>query len=52
LEIIDIHAHIFPDKIAAKASDSIGKFYDIPMRHDGTASTLLSLAEESGITAL
>ena len=31
MKIIDAHAHIFPDKIAVKASESIGHFYDIPM---------------------
>lgn len=47
--IIDTHAHIFPDKIAAKASDSISKFYDIPMDSDGTVSTLLRLGLEAGV---
>ncbi len=47
--IIDTHAHIFPDKIAAKASDSISKFYDIPMDSDGTVSTLLELGREAGV---
>jgi uncharacterized protein len=41
LSIIDFHAHIFPDKIAAKASSVIGEFYGIPMKHDGTVSTLV-----------
>lgn len=44
--IIDSHAHIFPDKIAAKASRSIGDFYDIPMKYDGTLETLLSRGAE------
>ena len=29
--IIDAHAHIFPDKIAKKATDAIGDFYGIQM---------------------
>jgi hypothetical protein len=33
--IIDAHAHIYPNKIAEKATDTIGKFYDIPMQHVG-----------------
>lgn len=45
--IIDAHCHIYPDKIAQKASDSTGRFYDIPMCLDGKISTLL----EHGITA-
>lgn len=48
--IIDIHAHIFPDKIALKATDSIEKFYEIvPMSGDGTVDTLLRLGDEAGV---
>ena len=32
MEIIDAHAHIYPEKIAAKATDTIGIFYDIKKR--------------------
>lgn len=49
MKIIDIHAHIFPDRIAAKASAAIGEFYDIPMQFDGTLGTLLALGDESGV---
>ena len=49
MRIVDIHAHIFPDKIARKASDAIGEFYNIPMKFDGTVSTLLSLNERFGV---
>jgi uncharacterized protein len=49
LRIVDIHAHIFPDKIARKAALAIGDFYDIPMKFDGTVSTLLELDDKSGI---
>ena len=31
MDIIDFHAHIYPDKIAEKASHSVGEFYSIPM---------------------
>lgn len=47
--IIDAHAHIFPEKIAAKAAVGIGDFYNIPMDSNGTLSTLLKLCDESGI---
>ena len=40
-KIIDAHCHIYPDKIAQKASESTGSFYDIPMCLDGKISTLL-----------
>lgn len=48
--IIDCHCHIYPEKIALKAVESIGKFYDIPMRNDGTLQTLISESEKNGIT--
>ena len=47
--IIDAHAHIFPEKIAAKAAVGIGDFYDIPMDNDGTLDTLLKLSDEAGV---
>ncbi|HOQ06873.1 MAG TPA: amidohydrolase family protein [Clostridiales bacterium] len=40
-EIIDIHAHIFPGRIAEKAVSSIGKYYGIKMSHKGTVEDLL-----------
>lgn len=48
--IIDSHTHVYPDKIAQKAADSIGKFYDINMSLDGSVSTLLNVMEESGVS--
>lgn len=39
--VIDGHAHIYPDGIAAKAAKGIGDFYDIEMAGDGTAGGLL-----------
>jgi predicted TIM-barrel fold metal-dependent hydrolase len=47
--VIDSHTHIFPAKIAVKASQNIGSFYDIPMRYDGTLETLLKLGEKEHI---
>lgn len=40
--IIDFHAHIFPEKIAEKASKSIGDFYTSPMKYNGTVEKLLT----------
>ncbi len=48
-KIIDAHCHIYPDKIAQKASDSTGAFYDIPMHMDGKTSTLLQYGTAAGI---
>ena len=47
--IIDIHAHVFPDKIAVKASENTGKFYGLPRGYDGTVSQLTAFQDEAGI---
>ena len=51
MEIIDAHAHIYPEKIAEKATDAIGKFYDIKMETSvGTTDKLLEDGKKAGIT--
>lgn len=47
--IIDAHCHIYPDKIAVKASESTGHFYGISMYADGTVATLIEKADKAGI---
>ena len=47
--IIDAHAHIFPDKIAAKAVKGIGSFYDLKMYHNGTLEELFESGAKAGI---
>ncbi len=47
-KIIDAHCHIYPDKIAQKASDSTGNFYKIPSLLDGKTSTLLEHGKMAG----
>ena len=49
-EIIDAHAHIFPGKIAQRASGSIGKFYDLPMRYTGYPHELVESGDAIGVT--
>ena len=46
--IIDAHAHIFPDKVAARAADGISSFYNLKVRFDGTVDSLLKITEEAG----
>ncbi|NMA95873.1 MAG: amidohydrolase [Clostridiales bacterium] len=46
--IIDIHAHVFPEKIAKKASSSTGDYYGIEMYGDGTVQDLLEKGEKIG----
>ena len=50
MQITDIHAHVFPDPIAGKASDSIGEFYHMPVRQEGTVGQLLEAEKEAGIS--
>lgn len=50
MEVFDSHAHIYPEKIATRASDAIGKFYDLEMDCNGTAESLLRLGKEAGIS--
>ena len=49
MKIIDAHTHIFPDKIALRASGNIGAFYGISMYTDAMVQTLLK--EEATIGA-
>lgn len=48
-KIIDAHCHIYPDKIAEKASLGTGTFYGIDMKYDGKISTLNEVAKRAGI---
>ncbi len=49
MKIFDAHCHIFPVKIAAKASANIGNFYGIPMSFDGSVETLMKLYNKVGV---
>ncbi len=50
--IIDSHCHIYPDRIALKAVESVDRFYDgLPTEpHDGTVRTLTESGKRAGIT--
>lgn len=48
--IFDTHCHIFPDKIALKASGATGDYYGVKMRHPGTVEVLRSAAGAAGVT--
>ncbi|MDR0602470.1 MAG: amidohydrolase family protein [Treponema sp.] len=47
--VIDFHSHIYPGKIAARAVESIGEFYRIPMACDGTVEGLAASGRKGGI---
>ncbi len=47
--IIDAHAHIYPDKIAKKATEAIGEFYNLKMEDAGTTVRLIEEGGGAGI---
>lgn len=49
MKIFDAHCHIFPQKIAEKASVNIGKFYGLKMNFDGSVDTLMKLYKRVGV---
>lgn len=48
--IYDAHTHIFPDKIAEKATASIGAFYESPMYSPAATTRLLEAENAAGIS--
>jgi len=52
MKVFDIHAHIYPDSIALRATQAISTAYDgFPVRCDGRTDTLIHLMNEAGISA-
>lgn len=49
LEIYNMHAHIFPEKIAPKAVEAIGHFYGIGMDCRGTKEDLIKDGDKIGV---
>jgi len=49
MKIFDAHTHIFPEKIAERAVDGIGEFYDMSMSHSGTAADLTKRLKSCGV---
>ncbi|MBQ3096684.1 MAG: amidohydrolase family protein [Kiritimatiellae bacterium] len=47
--VADVHAHVYPRKIAEKATQAIGNFYDLEMDRVGLASTLYDEGKLAGI---
>ena len=50
MEIIDFHAHIYPEKISDKATQATGDFYNISPACTGTAESLISEGRKAGIS--
>lgn len=50
MKIIDFHCHIYPEKIAEKATQSTGAFYGIAPYTTGTAEKLIDRGSAAGIS--
>ena len=51
MNIIDFHAHIYPEKIAEKAATNVGNFYDTTMNHQHAISeVLIQSGSKIGVT--
>ena len=49
MKIYDMHTHVYPDLIAAKAAQNIRNYYHLGENMDGTVSTLLRRNSEAGV---
>ena len=50
MHVADVHVHIYPDKIAAKAAQSVGDFYHVTMEEaDGSVARLMERIERTDI---
>lgn len=49
MKIIDFHTHIYPEKIAERATVAIGNFYNLQMERVGSLDTLLESMEKTHI---
>lgn len=50
MKLIDMHTHVYPDAIAAKAAQSIRNYYHLGENLDGRVSTLLDRGREAGVS--
>lgn len=50
MNIVNFHAHIYPQKIADKAVKAVGDFYTLPMNGDGTVEGLIAQGKPFGVT--
>ena len=47
--VIDFHAHIYPAKIAEKATKAIGDFYNTSMAFNGSSEELIASGDKIGV---
>ena len=51
-KIFDAHCHIYPEKIAEKASKNTGAFYGLEAAGNGTASDLIRLENQASVCGM
>ena len=51
MRVIDMHTHIFPEKIAAKATIATADYFDLPEppNHYGSVKELEDILEKAGV---
>lgn len=49
MKLIDIHTHVYPEKVARKATQSICDFYELESDNIGTSEELLEKGSRAGI---
>ncbi|MDR0459207.1 MAG: amidohydrolase family protein [Coriobacteriales bacterium] len=47
---VDAHSHVYPDKIAEKATASVGQFYNVEMTGDGSVEGYLKAQTDADIS--
>ena len=47
MKIADVHAHVFPEKLAVKAAGSIGQFYGTEMYCEASMERLVAEEEKA-----
>jgi len=52
MQVIDFHAHAFPDAVAQKARDFLEDYYHLPMFGNGKLDHLIQTSVDGGITRL
>ncbi len=50
-QILDAHCHIYPERVAAKAVDMTGTFYESPAAGTGVVQNMLDLGSAAGFDA-
>ena len=51
-KILDIHTHIYPEAIAAKAKVALEKFYEFTCEGLGTVDDLAESSEKAGVSGM